>query len=67
MGSNVGQKLVVVRKTKKLGERAARPYFPQREKDMMMMMMMMTYICKRMDIFCNKAMVTTSILASYSK
>ena len=64
MGSNVGQKLVVVRKTKKLGERAARPYFPQREKDMMMMM---TYICKRMDIFCNNAMVTTSILASYSK
>ena len=38
LGSKVGQKAVVVRKTKKLGEREnARPHFPQREKDKMMM------------------------------
>ena len=36
LGSKVGQKLVDVRKTEKLGEREnTRPYFPQREKDMM--------------------------------
>ena len=40
LGSKAGQKLVVVRKTEKLGERDnVRPYFPQREKDKMMMMM----------------------------
>ena len=35
LGSKVGQKPVVVRKTEKLGERERRSYFPQREKEKM--------------------------------
>ena len=38
LGSKVGQKPVVVRKTEKLGERERKALFPKREKDMMMIL-----------------------------
>ena len=59
LGSRTGQKAVVV--TEKLGEREnARPYFPQREKEMMMMMTKFNLPVLLKNPFSNKAIKNTN-------